>query len=714
MRASQRHEEIVRIGNMPTGVQRLEGTMTVNEQGQLVGAYGLLADRLPLGIFALDAGGMVLDANPAFLSVLGIASLRAAREIELLSYRPLVEAGIAQDLQRCLQSQEPVTADRPFVSQQGKSSYLHLQLIPAVEPGKDSVAIHGIVEDISEHVLTEELLREYQRRFEEANVQLAKFSYAIEQSANMVMITDLKGTIEYVNPKFVEVTGYSTGEAVGQNPRMLRSGRQSQAFYEDLWQTITSGRQWHGEFQNKRKDGTIYWELASIAPVTDPAGRMTHFIAIKEDITDRKHAEDVLRHTMERLEILHEIDQSVLAAQVPDTVALVAIRRIRRLIPCRRIMVLSMGKDGQPVLLASESSSESHSMTDLDLYQEILEERPLGSGLVQGCEDLAELGVKTALQKSLHDEGMRSYIAVPLFIQSQLVGTLILESQEPNAFSAEHIEVAMEVAASLAVTIRQARLYERAQQEISDRVQAEDILRQHASELGARNAELDAFAHTVAHDLKNPVSSVVGYADVLRRNYASLPTEVQIEFLDVITRNSRKMASIIDELLLLSSVRGMRKVEIHPLDMGRIVAEARGRLLHLIEEHAAEIQLPASWPVAMGYSPWVEAVWANYINNALKYGGNPPRVQLGSTVHADGWIRFWVRDNGDGLSGEEQARLFTPFERLHEVHAQGHGLGLSIVQRIVKRLGGNVGVESPGVPGEGCEFYFTLPALPTT
>ncbi len=699
---------------MLAGTQEVKGTITGDEHRPLAGMYALLAEHLPLGIFALDAGGTVLDANPAFLSVLGIASLKDAREIDWLSYPPLVEAGITQDLQRCLQSQEPVIADRPFVSQQGKSSYLHLRLIPAAGPDKDSLSIHGIVEDISEHVLTEELLREYQRRFEDANVQLAKFSYAIEQSANMVMITDLKGTIEYVNPKFVEVTGYATGEAVGQNPRMLKSGRQSQAFYEDLWQTITSGRQWHGEFQNRRKDGTIYWELASIAPVTDPAGRMSHFIAIKEDITDRKRAEETLRQTMERLEILHEIDQSVLAAQVPDTVALAAIRRIRRLIPCQRVMVLSLGRGGRPGLLASESSSESRSATDLDLYQEILEERPLGSGLVQGCEDLAELGVKTPLQNSMYAEGILSYIAVPLFIQSQLVGTLILESQEPNAFAADHIEVAMEVAASLAVTIRQARLYERAQQEIAERVQAEDILRQHASELEARNAELDAFAHTVAHDLKNPVSSVVGYADVLRRNYASLPTEARTEFLDIITRNSRKMASIIDELLLLSSVRGMRKVEMHPLDMGRIVAEARGRLLLLIEEHGAEIELPSSWPVAMGYSPWVEAVWANYLNNALKYGGDPPRVQVGSTVHADGWIRFWVRDNGDGLSAEAQARLFTPFERLHQVRAQGHGLGLSIVQRIVKRLGGKAGVESRGMPGEGCEFYFTLPSLPTT
>jgi signal transduction histidine kinase len=147
--------------------------------------------------------------------------------------------------------------------------------------------------------------------------------------------------------------------------------------------------------------------------------------------------------------------------------------------------------------------------------------------------------------------------------------------------------------------------------------------------------------------------------------------------------------------------------------MGRIVAEARGRILHLIEEHQAEIELPDSWPVAMGYGPWVEAIWANYISNALKYGGCPPRVELGSTAHADGWIRFWVRDNGPGLSAEEQARLFTPFERLHEVRAQGHGLGLSIVQRIADKLGGKVGVESAGVAGEGCEFFFALPALPT-
>jgi signal transduction histidine kinase len=119
-------------------------------------------------------------------------------------------------------------------------------------------------------------------------------------------------------------------------------------------------------------------------------------------------------------------------------------------------------------------------------------------------------------------------------------------------------------------------------------------------------------------------------------------------------------------------------------------------------------------------------VWANYLVNALKYGGRPPRVELGfgelatpipgakrdgkRRIGEPAQIRFWVRDNGPGIAPEDQARLFTPFTRLDQVRAKGHGLGLSIVRRIVERLGGQVGVESHGVPSQGSEFFFTLPA----
>jgi two-component system sensor histidine kinase/response regulator len=142
--------------------------------------------------------------------------------------------------------------------------------------------------------------------------------------------------------------------------------------------------------------------------------------------------------------------------------------------------------------------------------------------------------------------------------------------------------------------------------------------------------------------------------------------------------------------------------------MASIVAEAQQRLAHMIEEHQAEIILPDTWPVALGHGPWVEEVWVNYLNNAIKYGGQPPHVELGATKQPDGMVRFWVRDNGPGLRPEEQARLFTPFTRLDQVRTKGHGLGLSIVGRIVEKLGGQVGVESE--VGRGSVFTFTLPA----
>ena len=115
-----------------------------------------------------------------------------------------------------------------------------------------------------------------------------------------------------------------------------------------------------------------------------------------------------------------------------------------------------------------------------------------------------------------------------------------------------------------------------------------------------------------------------------------------------------------------------------------------------------------SWPRALGHAAWVEEVWANYLSNAIKYGGQPPRVMLGAEPQQDGMVRYWVRDNGPGLAPEDQARLFTPFTRLDQVRVKGHGLGLSIVRRIVEKLGGQVGVESQ--LGQGSTFFFILPA----
>ncbi len=249
--------------------------------------------------------------------------------------------------------------------------------------------------------------------------------------------------------------------------------------------------------------------------------------------------------------------------------------------------------------------------------------------------------------------------------------------------------------------------------DITDIKEAEARLRRYAADLEARNSELDAFAHTVAHDLRSPLTGFMGFVDLLR---AAIPAEEKPmlgEYLQYLDRNSAKMNNIIDELLLLSSVREMDEVDVRPLDMAQIVREARSRLNYLIEEAGAEVTQARAWPMVMGYPQWIEEVWVNYLSNAVKYGGKPeagtlPRVELGYDLRAgDDHVRFWVRDNGPGLTGQQQEQLFTPFERLHNVRAEGHGLGLSIVRRILEKLDGTVGVES--TPGMGSTFYFTLP-----
>jgi signal transduction histidine kinase len=287
-----------------------------------------------------------------------------------------------------------------------------------------------------------------------------------------------------------------------------------------------------------------------------------------------------------------------------------------------------------------------------------------------------------------------SVLAVPLRIRDTVIGALETVNKLNGVFDAYDRAMLETLALPAAIAIENARLVE--------------MLRQQTAELRARNEDLDAFAYTTAHDLKGPLSLIVGYASVLSENYATLSTDELREMSGATMRTALKMRAIIDELLLLA---GVRKVEVKatPLDMSDIVAEAWQRVADLIQQYQAEIVIPPAWPVAQGYRPWVEEVWVNYLSNAVKYGGRPPSMELGATPQSDATIRFWVRDNGPGLTPEDQAQLFLPFTRLDQARATGYGLGLSIARRIVEKLGGQVGVESE--VGQGSVFFFTLPAV---
>ncbi len=246
-------------------------------------------------------------------------------------------------------------------------------------------------------------------------------------------------------------------------------------------------------------------------------------------------------------------------------------------------------------------------------------------------------------------------------------------------------------------------------------------LQESNAELKASNADLHAFAHTVAHDLKSPLGVILGYSVLLELDLAQMSPEEIVGSLHGITKMGYKMSDIIEALLLFASVRQADEVECEQLDMGAVVDKVLERLAPDIEAARAEVVVPETWPTVCGYAPWIEQVWVNYISNALKYGGDAeagvaPRVELGvcdAEDHADyrffAGYRFFVRDNGPGLAPDQRAKVFTPFTRFHQARAKGHGLGLSIVQRIVEKLDGQVGVDSAGA-GQGCTFWFVLPS----
>lgn len=219
--------------------------------------------------------------------------------------------------------------------------------------------------------------------------------------------------------------------------------------------------------------------------------------------------------------------------------------------------------------------------------------------------------------------------------------------------------------------------------------------------------EFDAFAHTVAHDLKSPLATLTGRLQLLEMTLGTADEQAMRQNLTEANLAAGRLARIIDELLLLAGVRRQHAVS-EPLDMTAIVAESLGGLENLIQRSRAVVFTPEAWPVAIGYAPWITHVWTNYLSNAVKYAGPEAQITLGCAIRTDSSaVRFWVQDRGPGLDPASQAALFIPFTRLSTVHAKGQGLGLSIVRRIVEKLGGRVGVES--APGAGARFWFELP-----
>jgi len=220
--------------------------------------------------------------------------------------------------------------------------------------------------------------------------------------------------------------------------------------------------------------------------------------------------------------------------------------------------------------------------------------------------------------------------------------------------------------------------------------------------------DLEAFSYTVAHDLKNSLGSIFSSTEILEENIREGDKQMLNEMTGLMKNSAAKAMHITEELLILATI-GHQEIERKPLDMQAIFTEANNQLQQLTKQYNARIKSPETWPQAIGHAPWIEAVWTNYLSNAIKYGGSPPIIEVGSDPPKNNQVKFWIKDNGKGLTRAEQNKLFREYVRLDPEKAEGYGLGLSIAKRIIEKLEGTVGVESSGILGEGSLFYFQLP-----
>jgi PAS domain S-box-containing protein len=567
----------------------------------------------------------------------------------------------------------------------------------------------AVARNITERKRAEEALRETRDYLENL------FNYANAP----IIVWDPEFRITRFNRAFERLTGKSASEVLGASLDILfPEARREEAMAHIHLTTV--GERWEVvEIPILGADGavrTVLWNSATLYAADGTTVVAT--IAQGVDITERKRAEEALQRRNRALALLNRVGQELAATLDLQQIIEQLLDEVTEIVGAEGGSVWLWDEQRQEDLVCQAASprGQRHSLVNLRL-------RP-GQGIAGWVAQERKSTIVASTSDDPHffpgvDEqtGFRtsSLLAVPLRVRDAIVGVLEVVNKRHGDFDADDLILVETLAASAAIAIENAGLV--------------DALRQYAAELEARNEELDAFAHTVAHDLKGPLAPLVGYAEILVGDYATALGPEGLHYLRKVVRGGRKMSRIIDELLLLAGARKM-EVDAEPLNMASIVAEAQQRLADMIEEYQAEIVLPDTWPTALGYSPWVEEVWINYLSNALKHGGRPPRVELGASPPSvpfdklragspdiggeakGGLVRFWIRDNGPGISSEEQSRLFTPFTRFDQVRTKGYGLGLSIVRRIVEKLGGQVGVESE--VGQGSVFTFTLPGCFTS
>lgn len=298
---------------------------------------------------------------------------------------------------------------------------------------------------------------------------------ALDSAANAIMITNRRGDIEWVNPAWTKMTGYSREEVMGKNPRLLKSGVQDEEFYQDLWTTIMSGRVWRGEVINKRKDGSLYTEEETITPLMDEADKIKHFIAVKRDISERKHNEARIAKQLSQLNALRQIDLAITASLDPRVTFNVLLTQVTEQLQIDAADILVFDRHSQTLEFSAGRGFRTDALQfTLLRLGEGFAGRAAQERKIVSVTDLSDSENSLSRSASFKDEGFVSYFAVPLVSKGAVQGVLEILHRERLEPSQSWLDFLEALAGQAAIAIDNSMLYDELNQSNSELRRAYD------------------------------------------------------------------------------------------------------------------------------------------------------------------------------------------------------------------------------------------------
>jgi PAS domain S-box-containing protein len=531
--------------------------------------------------------------------------------------------------------------------------YILNQLPFHLLPTTNGIITHFVAtkEDITEKKHAEKLIKTLSR--------------AIEQSPASIIITNDKGKIDFVNTKFTSFMQYTEQEVIGRNPRIFNPQHSPGEEYEQMWKTLQSGKLWQGENQNRKKDGTLFWENVSISPLMDENGTISNYILIMEDISEKKKMLDDLIIAKEKAEESEEIfDQFMKHSPIYVFFKDDKIRPVRLSHNYEKMLGLPMEKLLGKTMFELFPSELAKNMVEDDL-------RILSENKVFEVEEELNGKYYTTIKFPIHMNGKPRFLAgFTLDISERKQSELMLKEKNEQLIKA--IEKAKE----------------------SDRLKT-------------------AFLANMSHEIRTPMNGILGFTELLKT--PDLSGIEQQEFIYLIRKSGERMLNIINNIIDISKIEsGQMEVSFSTTDINEQIQYLYSFFKTETDQKGLKIFTSVTLPSALAKiktdKEKVYAILTNLVKNAVKF--TPVgSIRFGYELKND-TLEFFVQDTGVGIPQEQQEFIFERFRQGNESLARKHegaGLGLSITKAYVEMLGGKIWVESES--GKGSAFYFTIPYL---